>query len=808
MSNRTTSLARPLTFSDVLPIWELWADDEIPRSDACPLCRGRVWRVYQDRRVGGDWAYCFDCRRGGDPIQWSARVFQTDIWGTLQILEETGGTRWPLGSRDAKAAGRYMRDHVSYGPRFKRLWQESLRDLPYHEPDSFTRMQAEVLRTSDPGLRDLVSVVGASTAKKVETLFHPRSMRPQLRLTRGGQRTLRQGSGAGRSRIFHGRIWNKVLLFPCEDLPGRISGFYIMRDAMPAEIPERLFRAVPHAPGNPRKREAGLSMLSLALSRGNHPTFGNSLFVVYDPVAAARLQLLHLICFNPPLPIVGAYADDRAESDEVFATLKGKRLVFWTLDASMRRACLLRCCRLRGRFSDLADPRARREGAPPPFYVLRELLRDAVSWEDALKREMRRGSADEGVALLKELNLPAEAHNKLLRDWPDGLLDRLKTAENPWPVYPRYDFSQGLTVCQGPFGWYELASGRCLLNVCLKVEQERHFSDGRAELLGRARWDEDRSHEFSVSRTQASQQGLIATVIASLPEPFRSDVQYDASLNGSSLHIAKCFHPPVVHERVDSVGVRPGNQLHLRNFSIRMGGRVEVALDELIPPDAPAAKFQPPQPLRKEAIARFSRYSRESLIFWTVAAAVAYDVIAPLFRWEPRPIGLVGAGTELIGRTAALLLGCREVELPQPCTPATFVRLLKEEHRRHAWPCFASLTGRVRPSAFQQLLTPSTVLNNCIVPLPEHALNAEYHRHWIIIRSTVQSGDLKHLEHHAHRILPLYIQDVMRRHGNFAFSDPDRFRMIHRDLADWFRRQKGDPETVLRPGHLLQFAKP
>lgn len=66
----------------------------------------------------------------------------------------------------------------------------------------------------------------------------------------------------------------------------------MMRDVVPAEIPERLFRDVPHAPGNPRKREAGLSMLSLVLSRGNHPPLENSLFVVYDPDVAVRMQLL------------------------------------------------------------------------------------------------------------------------------------------------------------------------------------------------------------------------------------------------------------------------------------------------------------------------------------------------------------------------------------------------------------------------------------------------------------------------------------------------------------------------------------
>jgi hypothetical protein len=223
MSNRTTSLARPLKFSDVLPTWELWQDDDSLPAGTCPLCRETSWHSYRDRRVAGQWAYCFACRTSGDPIQWSARIFQTNIRQTLRILRETGA-QLPAASLDRKSVGRYLRDHVRYGRTLDRFWRKSLCDLPYYEPDSFTRMQAEVLRTFDRKLRVLLSVVGASSAKKVEALFHPRSLRPRLRLNRGGRRTLRQGSGAGSSRIFRDGTGTSYCSFP----------WRIYRDGSPA----------------------------------------------------------------------------------------------------------------------------------------------------------------------------------------------------------------------------------------------------------------------------------------------------------------------------------------------------------------------------------------------------------------------------------------------------------------------------------------------------------------------------------------------------------------------------------------------
>lgn len=686
--------------------------------------------------------------------------------------------------------------------RIESFLAKSLQQLPHYEPGSLTRMQSEVLRKVGAANPKLYSVVGTSTARMIEDLFHPASTHPRLRLNRGGRRTLRRGSGAGRSRIFRGSDWNEVVLLPFKDASGRYCGMYLIRDLPNPGPQDVLFHAIGRTTRYGRPKEAGLSMLSLALSAAN-PQFANELFVMDDPAFATKLQLRNLLYFPQPLPLVGAYIGDRAEtSTETYWALGRRRLVFWTPHPSQRRSCLAHCCRQGGDFSEAPNtPRLRYLDTPATFLqFLRQL---AVPWTVALEKELRRGTPDQAVAFLEQLDLPDYAHTRFLKGLEPAFLNWLRSAKNRTATYLRYGFNR-FTVLERDDGWYSKADGRALLNARVHLDELRQYVDGREELFGSFRFTADDQVPFSVPLQDVTKHGLLSAATSRLPADSRSRVTFDRSVNKQAMSIANTFHAVRVHHQADYVGFRNDHRLHFRRFTLQLGGHVEETLDHRIPPTAPAADFAPPRPLLRAQIDRFSRRSRESRIFWAMTACVAHNVLGPLFGQRPMGIGLVGDGAEIIGHEAARLLGCLPVELPPQCTPKRFAKALTEASSRQGWPFLASTSVLRRPDnswlALSYLQTP-----NCILPMPRELADTCDPCRWVFIRSERRFGDLAHLRLHAHRILPAYFRDLLCRRGLVGVVGARHVQHYLYDLSDWFGRIGGDQETVRRASHLLGF---
>ena len=95
-------------------------------------------------------------------------------------------------------------------------------------PDGLLHQQINAITTGINPAAKRLRILGCASRRQSEDFFHPGSYAQKQRLNHNGRRSLRRGSGAGRSSIFHGRAWQVVLLIPFEQDSGSICGFALL----------------------------------------------------------------------------------------------------------------------------------------------------------------------------------------------------------------------------------------------------------------------------------------------------------------------------------------------------------------------------------------------------------------------------------------------------------------------------------------------------------------------------------------------------------------------------------------------------
>ncbi|MCE9605558.1 MAG: hypothetical protein K8U03_11755 [Planctomycetia bacterium] len=797
MGTKTTSIVRELKFSQVRTHWPVAIEGAGESHSACPLCRKPTWQVYEDPHVAGEWASCSSCRFAGDPLEWTARITCRNIWQTVRALGEAGIIDTDMSS---KTIGRYMRDHVGYRRKIAAFWRHALRDLSIRSLEHLTDWQLDVFRDHCQGHeRESMGIAGVANAREVEALFHPGSVALQNRLNRDGIRTKRRGSGAGASRIFTGADWGNFTTIAFEDLPGRISGFYFRQPAEEDSAAKSLFHAIPHAPGNHAVREAGLAMLTLSLGSVS-PNFRGWAFIVHDAVLAAELQTHALSHCMSALPIFGAYADENCASDEVFRCLAPRQLVFWSPHAANRMACLKQCCRAQGLFVN--NLTAEQVEGMRPYDLLVDLRRLAIPWDAALRLELMRLPRVEAAAFLDGLQLPGDVHNRLLQQSREPLLRRLRSVPDTLAGCFRTETEKG-TIVEYADGWFDDATKRRELDGQIRVDEILTLADGSELAKGRLRLPDQEVIEFDEPLTKIQKRGLVTVLNEVLKKSGKKKLQAKPKVNALAFAVATAIQPPRLVPQADVVGVRGGTRLHLRKFSIALGGKIEVTEDPFISMDAPAADFDPPRRLTRDALRLLGDQLREQRIFWAMVACIAHNVLATFGGWRPRAIGLIGDGARIVGGEAAGYLGCREVPIAPTCPPARFMKLVTADGARHGWPAFVNTEGMVRWPACREAWLDDTRTKNAIVPLPADETIPRAESDWLLLKTQWYTGDIRSLRPWAPHVLTGYFQDLFARRGDFGPSSNEPIRTILIDMARWFGRAGGDSKIILFAGHLL-----
>jgi hypothetical protein len=789
-----TPISRNVSWSELLPaLGTPVSTTALPATVRCPLCQAERMTVYPDQALYGQWLHCAGCNFSGDTVEVASRAWGLDIPATLLRLAYQGVSLPPEALVPNKVQT-YHEEHIGYRARINDFWRDCRERLAKHD----TAEMAALVRTV-AGVRPYEHAawrewggryLGACNRVDAEGCLQPGSTDYRAH---GHHR----GHGAGGRRIFVGGGWRDVLVVPFFDLPGRITGIlFVGREGNPAKG-DFVFKPTQFAGRSGRFREAGLQMIDARLGPP-HPHLGDTVFVVPSAVMALMLQLRWMRANAIPLPIVGTFSDGVVATRSVWDRLPARPLVFFAPEVGDEVL-------VQAKYADAMVSRlavSKRElqrdmNHRDPLAWLQAAKRAAVPWRTALRDRLRRLPLEAAEVLLLQMEFDWSELEEFVMGSPADLRDRLGPFLDGRLVPPRVKVS-GRVVVEKDDCWRLEPSGELVSNATIRLERILHTKRGDTFCRGIVRF---RGEVVPFTeRMDVISRGLLPWARNFLLRSRKGLMNFQPTWSRKALSVALQLHQPEVNEAADSVGYHEDcRRFFFPKFSMALNGEaLETALPIASGERLPAADLEPPTPLVLSEIDALSADSSEVSVVWAMAACIVDALVAKFARRRPAGIALVGQGAQIMGRLAAILLGCIEERLPSRQRTEVVLDRLRGVCQQHDWPVvLATATGQLPPSLKAWCASPET--KNCIAPLDwDTATVAAMGGDWHIVRCDGVSGMLRTLNAAAAKIIPAYFQDLAKRHFIYEITKPCWIMGLIEDMADWFDRSGGDGQAVRR----------
>lgn len=807
MANSPKTINSRFPWTLVLPkLGTRVATGVLPALLRCPVCKADKLRIYDDLLLGGQWAHCNSCQFAGDLIEFAAAVWKCDIEGALLRLHQRGCDAGG-NALDPHEVLKYLEHHIAYRRRLNEFWRRA-QQAPIQTPSQSLMhllRQFNATESARPGTwrHHGGQLIGGAHRRDVEDLFQPDSYTVSLRANHGERSTERRGSGGGANRIFHGNGWEDLLVIPHFDLPGRICGFtFVGREANPING-DVVFKAANLGNAGDTHREAGLAFWP-AIEQPPHRHLGDSVFVFTDPSIALRLQLRHLRSSSLPLPIVIGMANQRAESKHVWKQLPDRRFIFWGDTA----AVLKQARETGGLVSDYRVSSAelnKNLRHQQPLNWLRLIAKHAVTWDVALRAELRSCDASGAEELLHYLDLRPEELRDFIASCAEELRDRLRGI-NPQRFGHRRVRVGNHTVIESEAGWHLHSSGEQISNAALRVEEVIVAASGRCFYRGIARL-KGRDLEFVVNEQDVDSRGLLCSARAQLMRDGKGLLISQHNWSNRAMFIAQQLHPPELVQGVDRIGWnRERRQFLFPNFWIAMGGEVgRTRLPLRLEPNVPGEHLQEPEPLTPREAEALSADLPEVKLTWGLAATIMHNLLAPVLNYAPVGVVLDGQTADVTGRNIAQTLGCLATPLKGMTRGRSVLESINDHCQRHDWPTVLAPSG-VRKAIITAEWLDEPGLRNAFLPL-----------NWFASRSMAAQADV-HVIHASGparvcqiaprtlaKIIPGYLHGLCeRKFWIDRVGDSQLIDILH-DIAGWFETQSdgASSEAVLTSREVL-----
>jgi len=805
MANPSRSLNNLVSWSQVLPVLGV-ADISatiLPATTNCPICQGTGLRVFDDTVVGGQWVFCRQCGFAGDLIELAGKIWTLDISETLTRLSDLNLVSEPL---SAERVAAHIRDHVHCRRRFHEFWTRA-RQRPIHTSTYGVR---QVLRrfglldqtNDDSWLRRGGRFVGTADFHEVQDLFAPLSYAKQPRVNRNGKTTLRRGAGPGRYRLFKGHGWDEVLVFPFQDLPGRISGFlFIGRDADP-DVGDVIFKVANYQPNATHYREAGLGMREVT-DEPPHPMFGNVLVVITDPLVALQLQGRALRDSITPLPIVTSYFDTDIRTHAPFANLPGTRVVFWGRDTNILREA--KAANAEVSLYPISDKEIqRRLPHHLPIQWLQLILKHAVPWTIALRQQLEVRDLATAEAILHEMEFSADELRLFVSRSSKDLQERLAGIA-PLRLASRRLSVGGKVVVESDIGWRLEESGEVISNAAIRIEEFVQTSKGSGYYRGTVRLD-GQEIGFCFPITEVDRHGLFPLVRDLLLEHDIGCFQYRHDWVKHSAFIAMTLGQPKCRTGVDRIGWYEKEQSFVfPRFAITRLGTVRYALPPLVVDNPPAAHLAECGTLAflHNQVEALSTAGQETSLLWSMAACIVHNLLVPAIRYQPAGILLDGIGAEIGGTAIAKVLGCLEIDWQARMREESALDRLDVVCTDHDWPAIVRMQpGRSTRTLGHWAHGPGPK-NAIVMPGSYAALALATNPGFHLVTCSEPVAFSSTLRAAATKFIPNYLQDLCSRRRWINLGKDGLIQAILQDMADWFQREGGDKAAVLRAREIL-----
>ncbi len=810
MANNAESLSRHVPWTQLLPHLGLtYESTSLPALVDCPLCKNGKLRVYRDFLLNSEWLYCHTCMFAGDAIEFAAAVWNVEV---VEAVERLRRDEVLPHDTSEESIDLYLDQIIGLRVRLSGFENNSIERIARDKTGglhSLLRHFKIEQFVSEPRWQEQgAKLLWGASCREVEDLFHPGSYEVRDRSNRNGKSSVRRGSGPGPRRLFKGKDWEDVLVVPYYDLPGRVCALVIIGGDADPDNGDVVFKPLNIGGSRRDIRECGVSSLFNLIGKP-HKDFGDTLFVIADPIVALRLQLRHLRDHSEPLPIVASVLDERFAPVHVFDQLPPRELIF--LGPQRDHRLLRQAVAARGHVSPLAvTPKQihRESGGMPSKVWLHKMAKDAAPWSDSIEGELATMDDFAAQNLLKGLKLTAPELEKLsdhgyAESW--ARIERLRHQT----VRRRRAFINNRAVIETLDTWCFEESGEEVCNGVVRVEQIVRTDSGRTYYSGWARiTGTDFKTRFVLDSEPVHKRGLLPVARDKLLADKASErpLIFNPKIARDSLNIALQFHEPVSEHGTDRVGWHDDSYCFaFPQFS--MGGHgEETSWTTVFDPDVPVPAVEWDEPLSgqlaNDAVQVLSESTADVALLWSVAACVAEQLLDGVLFRERHGVVIEGSSAAA-GFVAAEALGCIRFNNTSRRTKLTADDVV-DACEKHSLPTI--LPFRSWSEATVDAVC-SRRTDSVIVSGNRHAVKSlGTQGRWHVIRSREQVRYIRpEVVDAARQLMPQYLKHVLQQNtplksGTLGESP---IRRIFRDMAKWLEAVAFNSAVIQRAETLL-----
>lgn len=764
----------------------------LPQQIKCPLCRSKRMTIYQDNTCGGSWHYCWSCKTAGDMIQLASKAWKIGIQSTVIKLHKLG-CPIPQEKLLAEAIDGYVKRHIDGRKKLADFWEESRKDLyQNHDADLQTLRYKLGIRcdiSRERWIDGPSHLLGSSDKGTVEVLFAPNAA------WLGGRTQGRIPINPSATRIFRGRRWNKVLVMPFYDLPGRISGFMFMgRDGKPEDF------AWKRPNVSPKHKEIGLGMMTTVWE--GEQKYGNIVFALQDPLVALQLQMKQFRENGRPLPIVTWMNTATQRTNHAWHSLHDKKIVFWapSLDANTVTKAIQT-----DSWISTAGPanQTLRKYIDHTFHdgLTRRITKAAKRWSGAVAKSLEKMENHEIEDLFLQLHLTEPQIDRVLDNCNQDTAERTRLLLNE-SVRQRAVIMKGKEVIEKDTGWWTCIHGKeeLISDAILKIEQVIYQPrSGKTYYRGNIFYYGDLVPFCALKETVETETGK--WMQKQLLVARKGLMRFRSSWGRDLVELAQDFHKPEFLEGDTMIGWDEENQcLVLPGRKFYLGGKTEETNRDLFPADTPGWSLDF-EPYTREEAKWITHHSFElSSQFWAAVVSVLANLLS-------RVVGRGRAGIALTGDTKLFYtslahLGCQPAEIVQRENLP-----VKREFDEHDWP--APITPHYTVEApLRQWLSEKRESPNVVLTLHEIsgfvlAINGG----WNIIHVPTGANQARFDHPAVYKLIPSLLKFVLQK-SEKLIEDCQTFQLEHlllTQIQDFLQVMKGNPAPVLGANNCWQW---
>lgn len=718
----------------------------------CPLCQKNTLHLFDDTNTNGIWLHCNSCLAHGDIITFGAALWNTTPADAIERFIELNIIN---PAEKENGAAEYARVLERF-EKFEQFWFDAEAQIWGHHDDIIA------CRLRELGVYpeiDAAGFVGVAYKEQIHAL----------------QRFVR------RPLISPLREHGANLVFPYYDLPGRLTGFLLIQYDKNFTAKQHFVAVSQYKRNRP---EAGYFLLRTALLPAAE-TLKSTQFIVDDPMWALSMQCEMLRHGLPLLPVMASYTGVEANSWggswHAFAPVPR---IFQSHTVSPE--LLSRAANARGYVAIVSqNQRLKNRLATAAMSRLVSIRKNAETWQTRLESAVGQMNEIAAQSFATRLTIPPDKLVPFLTKvgknfspgFSDRVLTRVKTSKNITPAVAQ---PWRRTVIPKTDGWWSVTNHHiCDANIVInKITQA---DDGDKTYTGTIYLRGEEIH-FVDDAAKIERAGLL-TYAAGVVAAHKKVMLYDSRWNSRSHLLAIELSKPEL--------VCVSNKLGWDDrASVFRFANYELAADgSPSPPCPPSEKnkhavFPEPVAVAPPAIRQFLTPSPDNAFIWTVVAAIAAGLIAPVLRRDPVATGITGDGfSAAMGVAAALGCPHQRIDILRRASASAAVY---ERTTALDWP---TTIANVFDSTSLSPTVPRCHNRPALLQLsPATAAVAPTYGWQTISGSAAPTTDFAPLMY----VLPAYLQRALRQRMRISRAGASTAQAVLSDMHGWLLETYGD----------------